>query len=315
MWTPARRRLFIVTAVLILQCRAKLKRLDYYNLSAISPDEISSELSRIKEAYPEHRKLGADGVAPGPLRNQSSSGADLNLLGSDRMEPVALLAQTNASQDRIHQLTAQQKQAPSAENERTRKEGDGLRLQLAQTTEKPEASQDRAPDAETDRARKENEGLRLQLAHTTEELKAYRDRVHQLEAQLKQAPGAVETSSPRTGRRAALAAGPHDRGAESLSGSGSPARGTAEAGAGRSRAGQGAQTGRRTALAAGAGDRAAAIRSGANWPARGAAEAGAARSRAGHRRANRATNCARSWRRRQSSCNPLRGELTSSRHS
>ena len=32
----------------------------------------------------------------------------------------------------------------------------------------------------------------MQLAHTTEELKGYRDLVHQLEAQLKQTPGAVE---------------------------------------------------------------------------------------------------------------------------
>ena len=223
MWTPARRRRLIVTAVLIIAVPCQAEAVEYYNLSAISTDEIRGQLGRIKEADPGRRKLGADGVAPGPLRNQSSNGADLHLLGSDRMDPVALPAQTiekpKAPQDRIHQLTAQQEQPP---------------------------------DAETDRARKEAERLRLQLSHTTEELKAYRDRVHQLEAQLKQAPGAVETIEPANRMKGCACSWPTRQRSCKPTGSSSPARGTAETGAGRSRAGQGAQTGRRIALAVGA---------------------------------------------------------------
>ena len=94
MWTPARRRRLIVTAVLIIAVPCQAEAVEYYNLSAISTDEIRGQLGRIKEADPGRRKLGADGVAPGPLRNQSSNGADLHLLGSDRMDPVALPAQT-----------------------------------------------------------------------------------------------------------------------------------------------------------------------------------------------------------------------------
>ena len=169
MSTRTLRRLLIVTAVLIIAALCKAEAADNYNLHAISSDEIRSELGRIKEADPEHRKLGANGVAPGPSRNQSPDEADPNLLRYDRTEPVALVAQTTeklkTSQDRIHQLEAQLKQASGA--------------------------------GETNRAREQDEGLRLQLAHTTEELKAYRDRVHQLEAQLKRAPPAAELDQAR----------------------------------------------------------------------------------------------------------------------
>src|SRR3954469_26069877 len=212
MWTPARRRRLIVTAVLIIAVPCQAEAVEYYNLSAISTDEIRGQLGRIKEADPGRRKLGADGVAPGPLRNQSSNGADLHLLGSDRMDPVALPAQTiekpKAPQDRIHQLTAQQEQPPDAETDRARKEAERLRLQLSHTTEELKTYRDRvhqleaqlkqAPGAvETNRAREQDEGLHLQLAHTTEELKAYRDRVHQLEAQLKRVPAAAELDKAR----------------------------------------------------------------------------------------------------------------------
>ena len=81
-----------MTAVLIIAVSWKAEAADYYNLRAIPPDEICNELGRINEAYPAHRKLGADGGALRPSRNQSLSGADLNLLRDDRMELVALLA-------------------------------------------------------------------------------------------------------------------------------------------------------------------------------------------------------------------------------
>jgi exonuclease VII large subunit len=102
--------------------------------------------------------------------------------------------------DRVGQLEAQLKQAPSPDElAAARQQANELRGQLGQGTEQLKVSQDRvgqleaqlkqapSPD-ELASARQQANELRGQLGQATEQLKVSQDRVGQLEAQLKQAP-------------------------------------------------------------------------------------------------------------------------------